>query len=137
MNINQLNRVIWLVMAFKARALHWGGKWLCPLGSAPLLKLGPPFVCFLFSGLPGATSPARASREQAPLRSRQAPRQPHSSNQVIARWVLHRQTSGTALQPSAEHQRIQLGTWHAPSAPMPSGWPSPLAGRPGSVCTQA
>ena len=97
----------------------------------------PPLVCFLLSGLPGATSPARASREQAPLRSRQAPRQPHSSDQAIARWVLHQQTTGTALQPSAWRQHAHRGTWHAPSAPMPSVWPSPLAGRPESVCNQA
>ena len=98
-----------------------------------------PAPCILYiAGLPGTTSPARASREQAPLRSRQAPGQPHTSDQAIARWD---SSTGRplgqpcSLVPSA--QCLQLGTWHAPSAPMPSGWPSPLTGQPGSVCTQA
>ena len=101
--------------------------------------LARPAPCILYiAGLPGTTSPARASREQAPLRSRQAPGQLYTSDQAIARWEnLHRQTSGTALQPLPSARRLWPCTWHEPSAPRPSGWPSSLAGRPGSVCTQA
>ena len=41
--------------------------------------------------------------------------------------------------PAAQRRAVTRSscTWHAPSAPMPSGWPSPLAGRSESVCTQA
>ena len=41
-------------------------------------KARPALCIFYISGLPGAISPARASREQAPLRSRQAPGQTHT-----------------------------------------------------------
>ena len=62
----------------------------------------PTLLLFVFAGLPGATSPARAPREQAHLRSRQAPGQPKTDDQAIADGrILHRQTSGTALQPHA------------------------------------
>ena len=63
-------------------------------------KVRPAPSTLYIAGLPGATSPARASREQARLRSRLAPGQPQTSDQAIARWeILYRQTSGTALQP--------------------------------------
>ena len=57
---------MWLVMALKSQGFTlWGqvaeSSRLCPIAAGP---------CILFiAGLPGTTSPARASREQAPLRS--------------------------------------------------------------------
>ena len=84
-----------------------------------------PAPCILYiAGLPGTTSPARASREQAPLRSRQAPGQPHTSDQAIARWD---SLTGRPLgQPYSRYQAPDASS-HAPGThparPVPQAGP--------------
>ena len=90
------------------------------------------------AGVLGATSPARASREQACLRSRLVPGQPQTSDQAIARWeILHRQTSGTALQPvtkrptsPAMHLALTRSA-HALRLAQSSRWPAGQRVHPG------
>ena len=84
---------MWLVMALKSQGCALRG----PVGgvlsalphcrrlNGPQAKARPTLVLFISAGLPGATSPARAPREQAHLRSRQAPGQPKTDDQAIAR----------------------------------------------------
>ena len=58
----------------------------------------------------------------------QAPGQPHTSDQA----------TGRPLGQPYSHYQAPDASGHAPGThPARPGWPSPLAGRPGSVCTQA
>ena len=102
-----------------------------------------PAPCILYiAGLPGTTSPARASREQAPLMSRQAPGQPHTSDQAIARWdsstgrPLGQPCSlvPSAQTPPARHlARTQCA--HALRLAQSSRWPARERVHPGMTIT--
>ena len=103
---------------------------LCPMLATPYLS----YLSRCAGSRISSQGPKRTASPQEPPKLRD---NPQSSDQAASRWPLHRQTStGTSLQHSAGRQR-HTGTWHAPSAPMHSGWPGPLAGRLGSVCSQA
>ena len=115
-------------MALKSQACTLSSR-LCPLCCRLMGRAeARPAPCFFLlqvcreplasQGLKGTGSP------QEP----QAPGQPHTSDQATGRPL---------GQPLPSALRPWLCTWHAPRAPRPSGFPSPLAGWPGSVCSQA